>query len=75
MTGQYVVRIPICGYAEISVEANSDEEALQLALDLSDQSHIQEIYFLQDVMSLGRYVGPLEQAEVQYVGEVFDALD
>lgn len=75
MAAYYTVRIPFYGYAEIQVEADSEDTALEHAFDVVNAVHIEDIRYTRDIMEHGKFQGTVTQAEVIFDEEVNDALD
>jgi len=63
---KYGVSVPYCGYAYVEVEANSEEEAIQVALEQEDLfDRMEEGDFLEYIIEGNIFHGNLSQAEAQ----------
>lgn len=75
MVGIYNVRVPVAGYAEIQVEAHDEEDAERVALDFVTAEELVELKYLRQIVTGHLFHGVINSIEVEYLGEVSDALD
>jgi len=75
MAALYNVRIPVVGYAEIEVEAQNEEDAERVALEHATNKDIVELDYLRQIVVGYVFHGVLNSIEIEYLGEVSDALD
>jgi hypothetical protein len=63
---KYGVRVPYCGYAYVEVEADSEEEAINVALEVEDLfDKIEEGEFLNRIMEGNCFYGVLNKSDAE----------
>jgi hypothetical protein len=63
---KYSVKVPYCGYAYVEVEADSEEEAIQVALETENLfDMIEEGDFYEQLVEGNIFNGCLNEAEVE----------
>jgi hypothetical protein len=64
----YAVSVPYCGYAYVEVEAESEEEAIKVALEQDDLfDKIEEGEFLEQIVEGNIFHGILNEAEASLI--------
>ena len=65
---KYAVSVPYCGYAYVEVEANSEEEAIRVAMEQEDLfDRIEEGEFLEQIIEGNIFHGTLNEVEVSCI--------
>lgn len=75
MAHNYRVRVPCCGYADIEVEAQSEEDAHRVALEHVTIKDLVEFDFFHQIIDGNVFRGMINCIETEYLGETSDALD
>lgn len=74
MAAYFTVRIPVVGYAEIRVEASNESDAERVALEHVTNKDIVELDYLKQIVVGNVFRGMINSIEIEYLGEVGDAL-
>lgn len=61
----YLVQVPITGIAVVSVEADTEAEAIALAIDNATLDHVQEWQAVQKIVGGNFFYGMLNEADVE----------
>ena len=60
----YTVRIPICGYVELEIDANDEEQALETAFDKATLEDVGEWDLFYKVVEGNVFCGSINEPEV-----------
>lgn len=69
MSATWEVRVPIAGYAVVSVTADSEADAEKKALEVVTLEHIEEWEGLRNIVRGNVFCGPLNSIEADEVPE------
>ena len=75
MAHNYRVLVPFCGYAAIEVEACNEEDAERVAFENVSIDDVVELDFVKQITAGNIFRGSVNSIEIEYLGEVSDALD
>jgi hypothetical protein len=62
---EYVVSVPICGYAVVTIEAENEKEAIEKALDTVELSDTESWEALEHITEGNCFNGPMNDIEVE----------